>query len=240
MPPSCNTQSSPLRAFFSRHRHEIPRRKATRLLAASSIGLDTAIHPPRRSLQTASNTPATNTPCSRQSPQQPTSTKPFHTNRILHNHNHHHHHIPLPPPSTRPFSTLPTHLFPPSTPHPTTPTPLTPSTYHTLSDTYIDLLVTQLESLQETRADIDVEYSAGVLTLTFPPNGTYVLNKQPPNRQIWLSSPVSGPKRYDWVVAGGEGERGDWVYLRDGSTLGGLLEEEVGVRVEGEGDEGDG
>ena len=89
---------------------------------------------------------------------------------------------------------------------------------------------------------------AGVLTLLFPPHGTYVLNKQPPNKQIWLSSPVSGPKRYDWVVRGGgkgdgeeeeeeeEKEKGEWVYLRDGSTLGGLLEEEVGV-VPGEGEE---
>lgn len=108
-----------------------------------------------------------------------------------------------------------------------------------------------------------------------------MLNKQPPNRQIWLSSPVSGPKRFDWVVLaedpdpdpdpsslekevdeagnhhqqqqqqqqqegekeeerqergrgrrGGEGEGGgEWVYLRDGSTLSGLLEAEVGVGV---------
>ena len=74
-----------------------------------------------------------------------------------------------------------------------------------------------------------------------------MLNKQPPNRQIWVSSPVSGPKRYDWVVRGeggggkGEGEGGgdgEWVYLRDGSTLGELLEREVGVRVgDGDGEE---
>lgn len=85
------------------------------------------------------------------------------------------------------------------------------------------------------------------MTLAFPPSGTYVLNKQPPNKQIWLSSPVSGPKRYDWVASktgGGEapeggleeGKEGEWVYLRDGSTLSGLLEEEVGV-VPGEGEE---
>ena len=77
---------------------------------------------------------------------------------------------------------------------------------------------------------------AGVLTLLFPPHGTYVLNKQPPNKQIWLSSPVSGPKRYDWVaspdaIEGDKGGVGDWVYLRDGSSLSGLLEEEVGVRL---------
>jgi frataxin len=65
----------------------------------------------------------------------------------------------------------------------------------------------------------------------FPPAGTYVINKQPPNRQIWLSSPVSGPKRYDYVETGGKGSGrgGDWVYLRDASTLKGLLGKEVGV-----------
>ena len=30
-----------------------------------------------------------------------------------------------------------------------------------------------------------------------PNVGTYVINKQTPNKQIWLSSPISGPKRYD-------------------------------------------
>jgi frataxin len=52
-----------------------------------------------------------------------------------------------------------------------------------------------------------------------------VINKQPPNKQIWLSSPISGPKRYDFVIQS-EGQEqkegtgsGEWVYLRDGSTL---------------------
>lgn len=73
------------------------------------------------------------------------------------------------------------------------------------------------------------------MTITFPPNGTYVINKQPPNKQIWLSSPLSGPKRYDWVVTG-EGMHqkegggvGEWVYLRDNSTLTSLLATELGL-----------
>ena len=83
---------------------------------------------------------------------------------------------------------------------------------------------------------------AGVLTLTLPPAGTYVLNKQPPNKQIWLSSPISGPKRYDWVVQGdpqhkkegtdGVGSGGQWIYLRDGSSLAGLVRKEVGVDMD--------
>lgn len=75
---------------------------------------------------------------------------------------------------------------------------------------------------------------AGVLSASFP-NGTYVINKQPPNKQIWLSSPVSGPKRYDWVVLGDGQEAkagtasGSWIYLRDMSTLNDLILEELKV-----------
>lgn len=76
--------------------------------------------------------------------------------------------------------------------------------------------------------------------------GTYVLNKQPPNRQIWISSPMSGPKRYDWVWVQGEGQDqkegtamdaegdlrgGQWVYLRDGATLTELLKKELDVQM---------
>ncbi|KAL9127672.1 MAG: hypothetical protein Q9217_003499 [Psora testacea] len=146
-----------------------------------------------------------------------------------------------PPPSTRRQLTTTHHRAAAQPVLPTaTPASITIDEYHALSDEYIDTLVAQFEELQEEREDVDVEYSAGVLTLKLPPKGTYLLNKQPPNKQIWLSSPVSGPKRYDWVTnsngdsAGGEGEKGDWVYLRDGSTLNGLLEQEVGVRISNE------
>lgn len=66
---------------------------------------------------------------------------------------------------------------------------------------------------------------------------TFVLNKQPPNKQIWLSSPISGPKRFDWVVSqeGMDfkegGGQGDWIYLRDGSSLTEILRKELGVDV---------
>ena len=83
------------------------------------------------------------------------------------------------------------------------------------------------------------------------------MNKQPPNKQIWLSSPVSGPKRFDWVLptsniqqyekqdtedvddGGDDGQGGKWVYLRDNSALTKLLHEEVGVNITGgDADEG--
>ncbi|RKO98371.1 hypothetical protein CXG81DRAFT_3777, partial [Caulochytrium protostelioides] len=52
----------------------------------------------------------------------------------------------------------------------------------------------------------DVTYASGVLTLQLGELGTYVLNKQPPNKQIWLSSPLSGPRRYNH-----DSESGHWL-----------------------------
>lgn len=75
------------------------------------------------------------------------------------------------------------------------------------------------------------------MTIRVPDKGTYVLNKQPPNKQIWLSSPISGPKRYDWCIIGdGQHDKEDtaqgrWVYARDGSTLDSLILEELEVDV---------
>ncbi|EXJ93577.1 hypothetical protein A1O1_01969 [Capronia coronata CBS 617.96] len=126
------------------------------------------------------------------------------------------------------------------------PADLTDAEYHELADQYLDTLVLAVEELSESTSDgVEAEFSAGVLTITHPANGTYVINKQPPNKQIWLSSPISGPKRFDWVVSG-EGQHqkqdtavdagdnaagGRWVYLRDGSILSDLLKKELGVEV---------
>lgn len=36
----------------------------------------------------------------------------------------------------------------------------------------------------------------GVLTYSVPKVGVYVFNKQPANKQVWSSSPFTGPKRF--------------------------------------------
>jgi frataxin len=88
----------------------------------------------------------------------------------------------------------------------------------------MDALLEELEILLDRvgNAKYEVEYHSGVLTLNLADKGTYVINKQPPNKQIWLSSPISGPKRYDYV-AGVD----DWLYSRDGKVIGDLLNEEL-------------
>ncbi|CAN8104156.1 unnamed protein product [Discula destructiva] len=119
-----------------------------------------------------------------------------------------------------------------------TPAALSDEQYHALSEEYMDTICSRLEDVSEKNSGVDVEYSAGVLNVSFPTLGTYVINKQPPNKQIWLSSPKSGPKRYDYVVYGeGQGQKedtavGDWVYLRDGSTINQLFREELDIDMD--------
>ncbi|CCU82921.1 unnamed protein product [Blumeria hordei] len=110
--------------------------------------------------------------------------------------------------------------------------------YHELADSYLSKLYDKIEQYQEENDSIDCEFSkAGILTIIIPSNGVYVINKQTPNKQIWLSSPISGPKRYDYVIFS-EGQttkenasHGEWVYLRDGKTLSNLLAEECGITL---------
>ncbi|XP_034547880.1 frataxin, mitochondrial-like [Notolabrus celidotus] len=103
---------------------------------------------------------------------------------------------------------------------------LSESEYEKLADETLDSLADYFEDLMDeafTGADYDVIFSSGVLTVKIgEDHGTYVINKQTPNKQIWLSSPTSGPKRYGWT-----GER--WVYSHDGRSLHQLLSEEFSV-----------
>jgi frataxin len=140
------------------------------------------------------------------------------------------------------------------------------SQYHEVADKTMDHLLENLEELDEVESleGYEVEFhvrdlsrdllprqlikntflQSGVLTLNLGPHGTYVVNKQPPNKQIWLSSPFrytptvvapsslfmldyfSGPKRYDYIE-----EEDKWVYSRDGRTLHSLLSDELSTAL---------
>lgn len=82
--------------------------------------------------------------------------------------------------------------------------------YHALSDATMDSLLESLEELVDGLGsdsyeveyhvrpsifyyfsqDANIPVQSGVLTLILGEKGTYVINKQPPNKQIWLSSPL--------------------------------------------------
>ncbi|XP_023982597.1 frataxin, mitochondrial isoform X2 [Physeter macrocephalus] len=102
--------------------------------------------------------------------------------------------------------------------------PLDDTTYERLAEETLDSLAEFFEDLADkpyTFEDYDVSFGSGVLTIKLGGDlGTYVINKQTPNKQIWLSSPSSGPKRYDWTGR-------NWVYSHDGVSLHELLATEL-------------
>ncbi|CAG8476764.1 7763_t:CDS:2 [Paraglomus occultum] len=101
---------------------------------------------------------------------------------------------------------------------------LSPNAYHNFAEETMQRLTGYFDELGDTIEldGYDVEYSSGVLTLKLGSYGTYVINKQPPNKQIWLSSPISGPKRYEY-----DSRHKKWFYHRDNTTLDGLLNSEL-------------
>jgi frataxin len=102
--------------------------------------------------------------------------------------------------------------------------------YHQVADETLDAIQDALDGFfeglpqQSGQPDPEVSLSSGVLTIVMPPHGTWVLNKQTPNQQIWWSSPISGPRRYEY-------ENEHWVFTRvsDGGseTLGQALRDEI-------------
>ena len=62
-------------------------------------------------------------------------------------------------------------------------------------DEILDYLFETLSDLENNFDNIleDLQHSEGVLKFKVNGLGTYVLNKQTPNQQLWLSSPLSGP-----------------------------------------------
>ena len=101
--------------------------------------------------------------------------------------------------------------------------------YHRMIDHSLDTLTSQLEELMETQdidaleekapqgseeGEWDVEYATGVINVRLGSYGTYVINKQPPTQQLWLSSPTSGPKRFDYDT-----DKGVWFMYRDGELF---------------------
>eukprot|EP01035_Chromulina_nebulosa_P021350 gene21350-27660_t len=81
------------------------------------------------------------------------------------------------------------------------------STYHEIADETLEEIQETLSILEtETPlshfninpSDIEISLSQGVLKLDLSSKGSWVINKQTPNRQLWWSSPISGPRRYEY------------------------------------------
>ena len=62
---------------------------------------------------------------------------------------------------------------------------------------FLECCLQLLESPRFESHNLDLTLADGVLSVASPARGTWVLNKHGPTRQIWLSSPVSGPRKFN-------------------------------------------
>lgn len=83
--------------------------------------------------------------------------------------------------------------------------------FDTLADRTLQHLFAQIDAELE---DADVDLRGGILTIALEDGRQYVINKHAPNRQIWMSSPVSGASHYEHDAATGE-----WRSTRGGDPL---------------------
>lgn len=97
------------------------------------------------------------------------------------------------------------------------------SDFHTVADDTLDAIQDAIDdALDTTDLDYEVTLASGVLTLTLPGKGTWVINKQTPNQQLWWSSPLSGPKRFEY-----DDSDHIWFSTKDGLSLGPFLKQEL-------------
>ena len=81
-----------------------------------------------------------------------------------------------------------------------------------------------LAALEEGIGDhADAELQGGILTVDGE-DGTWVINKHAPTRQIWVSSPTSGARHYAFDAGSGQ-----WRDTRGGGELLATLSDELGV-----------
>jgi frataxin len=78
------------------------------------------------------------------------------------------------------------------------------------------------EAIEDLDPAIDVDVSGGVLRIDCPDGRCFVINKHGPNRQIWLSSPISGAGHF---APDGDG----WRSTRADITLDRQLAEDLAV-----------
>ncbi|HVN35595.1 MAG TPA: iron donor protein CyaY [Casimicrobiaceae bacterium] len=75
----------------------------------------------------------------------------------------------------------------------------------------VDGVLARIESSLESDDDLDVDLESGILTITCPDSSRVIVNRQAPNREIWVAARSGG-----FHFANREGE---WRDTRSGDEL---------------------
>ena len=105
----------------------------------------------------------------------------------------------------------------------------------------VDAILAALDAaLDDVEASIDTELNGGILTLTFENGSKVIVNRQTPNREIWVAA-KSGGFHFRWMVKGYASEKGSenpkdgaaaWYDTRSAEPLERLLSRVIGMQSE--------
>jgi CyaY protein len=92
----------------------------------------------------------------------------------------------------------------------------------------VDAVLARVERSVEDHPDLDVDLESGILTIECPDESRVIVNRQTPNREIWVAARSGG-----FHFASREGE---WRDTRSGdelfASLARIMESQAGVRVD--------
>mmetsp|Transcript_5655 Transcript_5655/g.8559 ORF Transcript_5655/g.8559 Transcript_5655/m.8559 type:complete len:123 (-) Transcript_5655:48-416(-) len=74
---------------------------------------------------------------------------------------------------------------------------LTEQDFHKKADATLHDIEEALDELEDTVPDVEYSYSQGELSISLYPHGSWTI-KEAPNHELWWSSPISGPKRFEY------------------------------------------
>ena len=91
----------------------------------------------------------------------------------------------------------------------------------------VDAVLGRIESSVEDEEDLDVDLESGILTITCPDESRVIINRQTPNREIWVAARSGG---FHFTS-----REGLWRDTRSGdelfASLARILESQGGARV---------
>lgn len=92
--------------------------------------------------------------------------------------------------------------------------------FQTIADKTLNILLDRIDDVLGD--DFEVDLNGGVLNIELKKGVQYVINKNAPNCEIWMSSPLSGASHYYL-----ENDLATWVDTRSGHKLFEKLEQEL-------------
>jgi len=86
----------------------------------------------------------------------------------------------------------------------------------------VDAVLARVETALEDADELDVDLESGILTVTCPDGSRIIVNRQTPNREIWVAARSGG---FHFRFADGE-----WRDTRSGAELFASLERVIGAQ----------